>query len=110
MEPKIIDMDAYRTSSVGVFSGRQRGRKVRSSANIPEKDQDDNNYMVNFPSDVYHVASSFFLGMFGDSVRALGEEEFRGKYCFNGPPSLDRVVRSGIEEAMKEDSPLSSNQ
>ena len=107
MSKKTLHMDKYRTENIGIFSGRKRGESVRKAASIPNKDESDNQYIIVFPDDVYHVASSFFLGMFGDSIRKLGRESFKGKYEFTGPKALKRVVESGIDEALKEESPLS---
>lgn len=103
---RVVDLDEYRTPGGRVFSGRDRGEMVRKAARLDELDLEDSTIRVVVPDDVFSVNSSFFLEMFGPSIRRLGEEEFRRRYQFEGP-NLDRVMRDGIREALLKISPLS---
>ena len=102
---EIVDLAAFRTSGVRVFAGRDRGRKVREAAALDKLDRETINVRVSVPQDVFSVNTSFFLGMFGKSIRELGEDKFREKYEFVGKP-IDEVVDEGIEEALRSKSPL----
>jgi hypothetical protein len=46
--------------------------------------------------------TSFFLGLFGGSVRALGKEKFIEKYHFDCDPVHFDTIADGIERALKE--------
>lgn len=100
-----LDLAAYRSPEVRVFAGRERGQRVREAAQLDKLERKYATIEVHIPEDVYSVNSSFFLGMFGDSIRELGEAAFREKYRFTGK-SIDRVLEDGISEALRKRSPL----
>ncbi len=90
-----------------VFSGREEGKSSRSFHDLDNKDKDDNNYKIVFPNNVLALNTSFFLGMFGNSVRYLGKERFLEKYQFDTKSAIIRSVENGIIRAMKSSDPLS---
>jgi hypothetical protein len=100
-----ISLNDYRSRGGKVFAGRERGEKVRHAAQLTTLDQQDVSVSVFIPEDVFSVNSSFFLGMFGESVRKLGEEGFRAHYRFEGKDITD-TVEDGIREALAAVSPL----
>src|SRR5262245_4979689 len=100
-----ITLDDYRSRGGKVFAGRERGEKVRHAAQLSALDEQDVRVSVFVPDDVFSVNSSFFLGMFGESVRRLGEEGFRAHYRFEGKDISD-TVEDGIREALASVSPL----
>lgn len=103
--PTVIDMKAYQ-GGVRVLSGRDRGSEARQHAGLASLDaQPEAEVIVRIPDDLVFIASSFFLGMFGDSIRRFGETEFRRRYQFQGPYS-EHVLRDVIREALKRGSPL----
>lgn len=57
---------------------------------------------VVIPEDTYSVNMSFFLGLFANSIRTLGKQEFNRRYTFQG----DRVhldeLPDYIDQALKE--------
>ena len=97
--PKVlrIDLGDYRLEGRPVFTREHRGQEVRKAADLDRLDQTDGEVHVILPEDAYAFSSSFFSGMFGDSVRALGEDAFRKKYHFSGP-NVDIIVEDGIRE------------
>jgi hypothetical protein len=103
--PQVIDLNAYRTPGVRVFAGRDRGKEVRAAAGLNELDRSDELVEIRVPEDIFSVNSSFFLGMFGDSIRALGDSEFRRRFRFVGG-KLDELIEDGIREALHSKSPL----
>jgi hypothetical protein len=66
---------------------------------------DNNEFEIRIPKDIFQMTSSFFLGMFGDAIRFLGAENFRRRFRFIGK-DIDDVVEEGIQEALKKSSPL----
>jgi hypothetical protein len=102
---KQIDLNNYRSKASRVFAGRSRGEAVRMAANLNEADQSGEPVEIHIPEDTFSVNSSFFLGMFGGSIRALGEEKFKEKYRFVGK-DISRVFEDGVKEALRTSSPL----
>ena len=100
-----ISLNDYRSRGGKVFAGRERGEKVRHAAQLSSLDEQDVSVTVVVPEDIFSVNSSFFLGMFGESVRRLGEEGFRAHYRFEGKDISD-TVEDGIREAIATASPL----
>ena len=103
----ILDLNRWRgTQDNRVLAGRDLGRDAREKERLDEFDKDQGAVVcVVVPSDFLTVSSSFFRGMFGDSIRALGEDEFRAKYQFTGK-SIERVKEDGIRDALREAFPL----
>jgi hypothetical protein len=110
MEKQSIDLAKYRSDNSRVYSGRPRGRLVRKELKLINLDKDTQIYEFTIPLDTFSLNTSFFLGLFGDSVRSLGEIGFRNKYLFPGiKESIRRNIDSGIERALKEKSVLSKD-
>lgn len=102
----MVDLKDYRTRDSRVFSGRERGAAVRRSAELDRLDKEPKTLVeVRVPEDIFSVNSSFFLGMFGDSIRALGAEGFRAKYRFEGA-DISRLVDTCIVAALREETPI----
>lgn len=85
-----------------VFTGRTRGAEARRRLKLPAADMNDSVVHVIVPEETYAVTSSYFLGMFGDSVRALGREEFLRKYKFSGPARILDRIPDWIERAVRD--------
>lgn len=93
----IEDRGGARSTS---FSGRREGRAVRKKHNLDEKDKDDNSYVVSMPQDTTSFNPSFFLGLFYQSIKKLGIDEFQKKYIFsydNLYESLKKVIKNNID-------------
>jgi len=104
---KRIDLGEARTSKEAkVYSGRERGKYWRQQFGLDRLDSDDSSVEVLIPEDILSVNLSFFLSLFGESVRYLGSEGFRSKYHFNCDPSLLPLINQGIEQALKRSSVL----
>ena len=101
-----IDLAKWRgTKDNRVLTGRDLGGAARREAGLDALDEKNQIVEVNVPSDFLTVSSSFFRGMFGDSVRKLGDEGFRSHYHFVGK-NIDRVKDDGIRDALREAFPL----
>jgi hypothetical protein len=101
-----IDLNDWRgAKSNRVLAGREYGETARAQAKISQLDKAAVTVEVLVPEDYIAVSSSFFRGMFGDSIRSLGESEFRKKFLFFGK-NIDRVKEDGIRDALREAFPL----
>jgi hypothetical protein len=76
---------------VKVYTGRDRGKLVRLDARLDYFDHQGISVEVSVPRDTY-LASSFFMGMFGKSIRFLGSDLFRKRYTFVGFDVQDVVA------------------
>lgn len=94
-------MDNYRTKGSRVFSGRDRGYSLRKKLKLDEVDCAKENIEIIIPEDIISLNSSFFLGLFGKSVRTLGRSEFRSKYNFVCNEFIKKNIYDAIERALK---------
>ena len=86
--------------------GGEAGQVCREHFKLDEVDRTGDTVQIVIPLDAYSVNSSFFLGMFGESIRDLGEERFRSQYQFVGK-DISRTLNDGIRHALDRGSPLS---
>ena len=83
MDSKRIDLLKYRGCNSTVFTGRPEGKLARKDLNLDEKDKDDVVYTVIIPKETTSFNSSFFLGLFYESIKSLGSiYKFNEKYDF----------------------------
>ena len=107
MKMNTVDLSKARTSKdAKVFAGRERGKHWRSAFNLDDLDGADDPVRVIIPDDVIAVNISFFLSMFGKSVRSLGKEGFRQHYAFECREDLLPLISLGIDQAVKTSSAL----
>ena len=98
----VLDLDKYRTIGHHVFSGRPRGESVRENAGLDEIDRSDDVVQVQIPGDIWSVNASFFLGLFGRSIKHFqNKQAFLKKYNFECTPQIMEDVESGIRSALK---------
>jgi len=102
-----VNLNEARTSSdAKVFAGRERGRYWRDAFKLDHLDQMPEAVEVVIPRDIIAVNISFFLSMFGKSVRDLGKDRFREHYRFVCNDDLVPLIDLGIEQAVKKSSAL----
>ena len=100
MEKIIID---FKSLGGPVYIGRERGEKARNKLKLDEIDFSDKVVDVVIPDDTYSVNSSFFLGLFGKSIRNAGNRDnFLGKYKFICKDIFKDSVEKGITRALQE--------
>ncbi len=98
-----INLEDARTEPKSkVLSGRDRGAFWRKKFNIDQLDINDEQFDVIIPQDVYSVNMSFFLNLFGESVRKLGRDRFIQKYKFICDPILMPSIEKNIDRALKQ--------
>lgn len=103
----IINLADHKDNEVKFFSGRPRGETVRLSLNLDSQENNTTEITVIVPDDVNSIHTSFFLGLFGPSVRKCGSREsFLNKFKFNCPEELKEDIDEGIDLALKKSNVL----
>lgn len=83
MDKQIIEIEKYRGQNSTVFTGRPEGKLARKDLNLDEKDKDELSYVVIIPKNTTSFNSSFFLGLFFDSIKWFKTiDKFYEKYSF----------------------------
>lgn len=87
-----------------VFTGRDRGKKVRIESNIDNLEKEFEIVEIFIPENIYSINPSFFEELFVNVVTKLGKDEFLekfkftslGKYNYEKPlnEAIDRILRS----------------
>lgn len=91
-----------------MLSGRQHGSDARRLTGLEAVELDPNvDVRVIIPPSVFSITSSFFLGMFGDTIARLGAQAFRQRFKFEGMDASS-VVEQGIRRALLTGTPLRS--
>ena len=90
-----------------VYSGRAKGEMVRTDLNLDSYDGVTGRIRVIIPKSTYSVTSSFFLGLFGKSVRKAGSfDEFAKKFQFDTPEIFRQTIRTCVDRALREQTKL----
>lgn len=103
---KTIDLTKNIPSTLKVLAGRENGKRMRISLGINEEDLKGDPVQVIVAKDMFSLTSSYFLGLFGNSVRKLGEEGFRKKYVFECADTIRKNIEYGISDALKQSNVL----
>lgn len=103
----MINLADYNPKDGRVFTGRAHGEQLRTRLNLDQDDQTDGlNVTVIVPANTLSLNSSFFLGLFGPSVRTLGKDGFYTRYTFEGPDRVRRNVETGVRRALLTSNPI----
>lgn len=85
-----------------VYSGRDRGEALREKYSLDVQEDRAEVIEVLIPNSTYTVSSSFFLGLFGPSVRKCGSvDTFERKFRFRAPEFLKPVLHSHASLALQ---------
>ncbi|AIF48203.1 hypothetical protein [Dyella japonica] len=84
-----------------VFTGRDRGQKARHDLKLDSLAAGEV-VQVRIPEETYAVTSSYFLGLFGPSVRELGGEGFEKQFQFSGPDFILSKIPDWIQRALRD--------
>jgi hypothetical protein len=91
-----------------VFVGRDNGLEARKRFKIFRYDGEPEQVTVRIPQDTYSVNSSFFLGLFGMSLKHFGSKErFLEHYKFDAPNHVMTTLESVLDTAFKSRGALS---
>ncbi|WP_025866313.1 STAS-like domain-containing protein [Prolixibacter bellariivorans] len=87
-----------------VFTGRDRGKKVREDSKIDKIEAENDTVEIIIPDNIYSINPSFFEELFVNVVRKLGKERFLAKFNFTSVgdyvyekplnEAIDRILRS----------------
>lgn len=87
-----------------VFTGRDRGKKVRIESKIDNIEKEFESVEIIIPENIYSINPSFFEELFVNVVTKLGKDEFLekfkftslGEYNYEKPlnEAIDRILRS----------------
>lgn len=106
-----INLEQFYEKSAPVLSGREKGAEIRNRLSLDKIDKDHEPMEVIIPEELYSINSSFFLGLFGPSVKSFGEAGFKDKYIFMGNDILKDDIDDGISRALNEsDDPKGKNE
>jgi ribosomal protein L31 len=85
-----------------VYSGRDRGEALRKKYNLDMTEDAADVVEVVIPIATYTISSSFFLGLFGPSVRKCGSvDNFERKFNFRGPEFLKPIFHAHASLALQ---------
>ncbi len=102
--PLVID---FATFGGPVYIGRPKGEKARKKFDLDKVDNDERTVIVKIPEGTYSINSSFFLGLFGKSIRSSGTREaFLKKYQFSMPDNLSEAIEGFVSRALHEKKPI----
>lgn len=88
---------------VKILAGKQNGFYIRQQENLDACDANQCCICkVLIPDYLWSMNSSFFIGLFGPSIKTLGEKRFREKYVFecNGNMDIAADIEQGIMDCM----------
>ena len=95
-----IDLGSFNSR---VLVGRPRGEKAREKYELSNVDSDGCIVTVEIPDFIMSVNSSFFLGMFGESIISSGSRQaFLEHYKFIAKPELQERIEGYIARALEE--------
>lgn len=84
-----------------VLSGRDLGEKQRQKFSLDNIDKNTKLYKVIIPKNIVSINPSFFLGVFGNSVRYFkSKEKFLEKYEFDCNENAYFTIIDGINDAL----------
>ena len=93
---RVIDLNILYKDCL-VLAYLENGKDLRWLFSLDEIDKGNEVYRVIFPDSLASLNSSFFRGMFYESLKSLGEVGFRDKYKFTS----NDVTRVDIEEGIR---------
>ena len=103
---QMIDLTKYTGRDEIILSGRPKGEELRQKLNLEKMDSEADAIKIIIPQHIVSLNSSFFLGLFTESVKKFGEEGFRSKYFFECRPILMKDIDAGIHQALNTSNPL----
>lgn len=101
MSKKINLQDEISSGSI-ILSGRDKGELLRKKINLDELEEHEDEITIVIPDSIVSFNSSYFLGLFTESVvKAKTKENFLKKYKFQCDKYIRKDIEDGITEALK---------
>lgn len=100
----VIDLDIVANKgSVRNLSGKPRGEAARREFNLDAVDARGEQVTIRVPDYIYAISSSYFLGLFSQSVtRYRSAEGFLQHYKFEADDVIMKQVLHGIDRCLAE--------
>lgn len=96
-----IELEQLTKGEVHNLSGHDRGQAARKLFDLNKYDEADDVVVVHIPEHVYTITSSFFQGMFAESVKHLGSrDDFLARYRFDADPVVLQQIEQGIRASL----------
>lgn len=103
-----IDLEDFRTPGAKVYTGRDRGKKVREDSHIDAIEASNEEVTIIIPDNVYSIIPSFFEELFLNAVLKLGREKFLDKFKFSslGNYKYEKPLNEAIERILRKTTAL----
>jgi len=96
-----IDINRLTDGRVLNLAGHDRGLAARDSFDLARLDKESEAIAVHFPDGFRQLSSSFFQGMFADSVRQSGSvKAFFEHYRFDAPAHIRTKLADYAEQIL----------
>lgn len=92
-----INLETLTKGEARNLTGQERGVAARQLFELEKLDQAGEIVEIIVPANLDAIATSFFQGMFANSVRRYGDAEFLKHYKFNARPEIMTQIFRGIE-------------
>lgn len=92
---KKISISRYREQGAKIFTDRDKGVLARAEEGLDLLDANQENVVIQLPSDTWGINPSFFGGLFESSLKQYGKSSFEEKYHFeytNGEPLKESLI------------------
>lgn len=97
-----INLQEEISSGSVILSGRDKGENLRKRINLDQMEEQENEIVIVIPDSIVSFNSSYFLGLFTESVvKAKSREKFLEKYKFECDEYIRKDIEDGIAEALK---------
>lgn len=101
MSLPLINIEALTKGEVRNLSGHERGLAARAEFHLDDLDESEEVVEVLFPEHFRGISSSFFQGMFAESVHKSGSvEDFFGHYRFAAPTHILAQILDYAQQAL----------
>jgi hypothetical protein len=99
----VINLEDFRTPGAKVYTGRDRGKKVRELSHIDEIEESNDEVKIIIPNNVYSIIPSFFEELFLNAVLKLGRDRFLKKFKFEsiGSYEFEKPLDEAIERILR---------
>lgn len=103
-----INLEDHRTKGAKVFTGRDRGKKVREVSKIESLEENSDKVDILVPEDIYSINPSFLEEFLRPVVKKLGKHKFHEKFDFQcqGPYDIKTDLDEAVDRILRENHAL----
>lgn len=98
-----INLEDFRVEGAKVFTGRDRGKYVRTESKIDEIEAANEEIFIIIPDNIYSINPSFFEELFINVVSKLGKDDFLKKFKFKslGTYNFEKPLTEAINRILR---------